>query len=72
MSEIISHNSKENIESQIAAMLDARFGDGLTTYQPKISSRLLFKKAVDMGFMDDEGYLTRKGRSLLTKYRFHH
>ena len=68
MSEAVKHPS---IESEIAAMLEARFGDGLM-YLSRNNSRSLFQKAVEMGFIDHEGYLTRKGRSLLTHHRFHH
>ena len=67
----VSNNTSESVVSEIAAMLEAQYGEGLM-YQSKTNSRMLYKKAIDMGFVDQEGYLTRKGRSLLTQYRYHH
>ncbi len=66
----VTKKEPEPIESQIAALLEARFGDGLM-YLSKNNSQSLYKKAIEMGFIDSEGYLTRKGRSLLTHHRFH-
>ena len=62
---------QQSVESEIAAMLEARFGDGLM-YLSRNNSRSLYQKALEMGYVDQEGYLTRKGRTLLTYHRFHH
>lgn len=69
MGSIASEAEKEVHESQIAALLEARFGDGLM-YLTKNNSYSLYNKAIELGFVDSEGYLTRKGRALLTRHRF--
>jgi len=56
-------------EQQIAAILEYRFGDGLV-YLPRNSSNHLYSLAKKLGFIDIEGYLTRKGRSLLARHYF--
>lgn len=61
--------SIESQESEIAALLQARFGDGLM-YPGKNHSRNIFNRAIELGFLDNDGYLTRKGRSLLTRHHF--
>ena len=72
MSEVRNDNGKESIEVQIAALLEEQYGEGLM-YPSRINnSRQIYLKAIDMGFIDNEGYLTRKGRSLITQYRFRH
>jgi hypothetical protein len=60
-------NLEQEIESDIAKALEFRYGDGLV-YLPKHQPENLFKLAAREGFVDQEGYLTRKGRSLLAKY----
>lgn len=65
----VKQETEESQESQIAALLEARFGDGLM-YLSKNHSHNLFDQAIKLGFVDTEGYLTRKGRSLLTRYHF--
>jgi len=56
-------------ESQIAALLEYRFGDGLV-YLPKNRSGDLYSQARRHGFINEEGYLTRKGRALLARYHY--
>jgi len=58
-----------NTEADIAKVLEYRYGDGLV-FLPKKQPESLFKIAKTEGFIDPEGYLTRKGRSLLAKYQF--
>ena len=58
-----------DLESDIARVLEYRYGDGLV-YLPKHQPESLYKIAKIRGFIDPEGYLTRKGRSLLAKYQF--
>lgn len=60
-------NLDQKTESDIAKVLEYRYGDGLV-YLPKHQPENLFKLAASKGFVDQEGYLTRKGRSLLAKY----
>lgn len=54
-------------ERQIAELLECRYGDGMV-YLPKSKPRHLLSIARNNGFIDDEGYLTRKGRILITRY----
>jgi len=54
-------------EDQIAQMLEFRFGDGLVYLPRNYPKRLLFM-AKQRGFVDPEGYLTRKGRALIVRY----
>lgn len=64
-----SNNLEQHIESDIAKVLEYRYGDGLV-YLPKRLPETLFEIAKNQGFIDQEGYLTRKGRGLLAKYQF--
>ncbi|MBI4006586.1 MAG: hypothetical protein HY356_07940 [Gammaproteobacteria bacterium] len=64
-------NGIDSQEHQIAALLQCRYGDGLV-YLPKnhtghIYSHL-YSMAQKLGFIDTEGYLTRKGRTLLARH----
>ena len=65
----LSSGLEQNLESDIAKVLEHRYGDGLV-YLPRHQPETLFKLAKNKGFIDQEGYLTRKGRSLLAKYQF--
>ena len=65
----LSSGLEQDMESEIAKVLEHRYGDGLV-YLPKHQPVSLFKMAKTEGFVDQEGYLTRKGRSLLAKYQF--
>ena len=56
-------------ERQIASILEYRFGDGLV-YLPKHKPNQLYCMAKKLGFIDMDGYLTRKGRSLLARYSY--
>ena len=67
MSATISTDGLEFGERQIAELLECRFGDGMV-YLPKTKPRQLLHVAVINGFIDAEGYLTRKGRILLARY----
>jgi translation initiation factor 2 beta subunit (eIF-2beta)/eIF-5 len=65
----LASNLEQDMESDIAKALEYRYGDGLV-YLPKYQPESLFKMAKTKGFVDQEGYLTRKGRSLLARYQF--
>jgi hypothetical protein len=67
MSAVMSADGFEFEERQIAELLECRFGDGMV-YLPKTKPRQLLYLAVINGFIDTEGYLTRKGRLLLARY----
>ena len=54
-------------EDQIAQLLEFRFGDGLV-YLPCNYPNHLLSIAKQRGFIDPEGYLTRKGRALIVRY----
>ncbi|MEJ2094067.1 MAG: hypothetical protein P8X93_02510 [Gammaproteobacteria bacterium] len=56
-------------EKDIAAVLQYRYGDGLV-YLPKDRPQDVLKVASQQGFIDSEGYLTRKGRALLARYSY--
>lgn len=59
---------EQDTELDIAKVLEHRYGDGLV-YLPKNQPEKLYKLAATKGFVDQEGYLTRKGRSLLARYQ---
>ncbi|MAS82416.1 MAG: hypothetical protein CMF45_06985 [Legionellales bacterium] len=59
----------QSLESDIVRVLEHRYGDGLI-YLPQHQPEGLFKIAKSEGFIDSEGYLTRKGRNLIAKYQF--
>ena len=59
----------QELEPEIARILEHRYGDGMV-YLPKQLPETLLNLAKNRGFIDQEGYLTRKGRGLLAKYHF--
>ena len=65
----VSDSSDHELESDIAKVLQYHYGDGLV-YLPSHQPESLFKIARNKGFIDQEGYLTRKGRYLIAKYQF--
>lgn len=68
MKETLSQTEQvENSEALIAAALEYRFGDGLVSL-PRRQLNKLNDIAQKRGFVDKEGYLTRKGRALLARY----
>ncbi|MEX0950754.1 MAG: hypothetical protein WDZ86_00595 [Gammaproteobacteria bacterium] len=69
MQSATSTGSQQNLESRIAQVLEHRYGDGLV-YLPKEWPEQLLGMARQFGFVDAEGYLTRKGRALLARYHF--
>ena len=69
MLKAVQEDFDPELESDIAKVLQFRYGDGLV-YLPSNQPESLFRMAKSMGFIDPEGYLTRKGRYLLAKYQF--
>lgn len=59
----------EALDAQIAAVLHYRYGDGLV-YLPKNRFMKLYLQAREIGYIDGEGYLTRKGRALLARFQY--
>ena len=68
MAELNTTNSDEQ-ESHIAAILEYRYGDGMV-YLPHNKPHELLSLARKNGYIDQEGYLTRKGRTLIARYHF--
>ena len=69
MSTVLNAAASDFTERQIAGILQFRFGDGLV-YLPKNRSNYLYSFAKKLGFINIEGYLTRKGRILLARYYY--
>lgn len=69
MSTVLKAAGQEVTEQQIASLLEYRFGDGLV-YLPKNLPNHLYSMAKNLGFIDPEGYLTRKGRTLLARHYY--
>jgi hypothetical protein len=63
----LEKNSSEISESQIAAILEHRYGEGMVCLPRKRLGELI-ELAKQLGFIDAEDYLTRKGRTLLARY----
>jgi hypothetical protein len=53
-------------DSAIVQLLGHRYGDGLVYLQDR-SEKTTFDKAVSLGLVSREGYLTPEGRSLLAR-----
>ncbi len=56
-------------ESEIAKILRHHYGDGLV-YLPRHLGKEVYLRAVEKGFIDEAGYMTRKGRILLSQYSY--
>jgi hypothetical protein len=56
-------------ETQIAAALRCQFADGTDCLPRHVISRLL-EMAVASGFVDHDGFLTRRGRLLLARHHY--
>lgn len=69
MSTVFHSEGIDNLEGEIATVLESRFGDGLV-YLPKDKPSYFFLLAKKEGFINADGYLTRKGRALLARYSY--
>ena len=69
MLKAVESDLEPELEADIAKVLQFRYGDGMV-YLPSNQPESLLRMAKKMGFIDLEGYLTRKGRYLLAKYQF--
>ena len=56
-------------ESQIAMILKYRYGDGFV-YLPRHKPNSAYSEAKSRGFIDADGYVTRKGRALIARYKY--
>ncbi len=54
-------------EAHIVALLRHHYGDG-GVYVPEGGARRVFLEAARLGFINEDGYLTRKGRELLARH----
>jgi hypothetical protein len=54
-------------EARIVALLRHHYGDG-GVYVPEGGARAVFLEASRLGFINEDGYLTRKGRQLLAQH----
>ena len=57
----------QRLEEDIADVLEFLYGDR-TFHIPRKHPDELFSMATHLGYIDTEGYLTRKGRILLTRH----
>lgn len=54
-------------EAELVALLRHHYGDG-GVYVPQGGARRIFAAATGLGYVNEDGYLTRKGRELLAKH----
>ena len=64
-----SNTNQDASDARIAAVLHYRYGDGFV-YLPKRRSKDLYLMARKIGYIDSDGYLTRKGRALLARFEY--
>ena len=57
----------EPVDQALLQLLAHRYGDGLV-YLRDDGERRLFERAVSMGLVNREGYLTPAGRSLIARF----
>lgn len=57
----------EDVDRAILKLLGHRFGDGLV-YLNSDSEQQAFHKAIRLGLVSPEGYVTPRGLSLLARY----
>jgi hypothetical protein len=67
MNASIARRRVEPVAAEVAQLLSHRFGDG-TIYLPAGVPRRVFSLATRLGYISEEGYLTRKGKDLLVEY----
>jgi hypothetical protein len=54
------------VDQAILQLLGHRYGDGLVYFRDD-GERRLFEQALNLGFVNREGYLTPAGRSLIAR-----
>ncbi len=64
---VMSTNGLSLEEEQMAELLECHYGDGLV-YLPRTGSRQLLSTAKSGGFINAEGYLTRRGRMFIAHF----
>lgn len=63
----VSHKQAGLHEREIAEFLGCYYGEGVA-YLPKFGSKNMLSAANRLGFIDESGYITRMGRTLLARY----
>ena len=64
---VLSTDGLDMEERQMVELLECRYGNGMV-YLPRTRPRQLLSIAENGGFINAEGYLTRKGRIFLARY----
>ena len=64
---VLSTDGLDLEERQMVELLECRYGAGMV-YLPRTRPRQLLSVAANGGFINSEGYLTRKGRIILARY----
>ncbi|CAN5664785.1 hypothetical protein BH18PSE1_BH18PSE1_07150 [soil metagenome] len=67
MNALTARRQVEPTPAELARLLSHRFGDG-SIYLPAGVPRQVFFLATQLGYISEDGYLTRKGRDLLSRY----
>lgn len=67
MSAVATSHGNESLEREVAAVLEFLYGKGMVYLSSKNSDQL-FALATKLEFIDAEGHLTHKGRSLLARH----
>jgi len=62
-----ARREEESMDTDLLQLLGHRFGDGLV-YLREETERVLFDRAVNLGLVTGEGYLTPAGRALLAEH----
>jgi hypothetical protein len=62
-----AYQSLEPTERELVNVLLHRYGDG-TVYQPKGASVDAFLSCRHLGFISDDGFITRQGRVLIATH----
>ncbi len=67
MSSLPVFTEKNPTDAQLISILDYHYGDGLV-YLPENTPWSLYTFARKLGYISEEGYVTKKGRELLAQY----
>ena len=54
----------------LARVLSRHYGDGAVYLPRQGARREVLRRAVDRGLVSSEGFITRKGRHLLARFKF--
>ncbi len=65
----LENRANASNEVEIASVLRHHYGDG-DLYLPEGTPESVVHKAIALGYLSEDGYLTRKGRDLLAQHEF--